>query len=171
MKFWSDDKRLSPGEFLNPKAAFDRPARTFGPLRRMDAAEPYLSQLRPAYHALRPLRFVLHCHCGPVVVYLEGLLQSVACRVIPTEGAVGVGGQVVAAKAHFGMKITDDGEKCCVYDEQGRSVAMERLAGLCTGVGRIPVVDALLTLTQLLVFLSRDDVPLSAVLDGDGVRR
>jgi hypothetical protein len=171
MKFWSGGERLSPGEFLNPAAAFDRPARRFGPLRRMDAAEAYLSPLRPAYHALRPLRFVLHCNCGPVVAYLEDLLQSVACRVIPAEGTADVGGQVVAVKAHFGMKITDDGEKCRVFDEQGRAVAMGRLAGLLTIVGQVPIADSLLTLTLLLAYLSRDDVPISAVLDRDAARQ
>lgn len=168
MKFWAGGKRLRRGKFTDPAAALDRPVRTFGPLRRMDAAEAYLNELRPAYHALRPLRFVLHCGCGTVVSYLDDLLQSVACRIISAEGATNIGGQVVAAKAHFGMKITDDGEKCRVFDEQGRDVATERLAGMLAVAGQVPIADALRTLTLLLVLLSRDDVPLSTVLDGVG---
>ena len=171
MKFWAGGKRLALGEFLNAPAAFDRPVRKFGPLRRMDAADSYLNELRPAYHALRPLRFVLHCDCGPVVSYLDVLLQNVACRVIPAEPGGDLGEQIAAADAHFAIKITDDGESGHVFDEQGRAVATERIAGLLTGVGQVPVADALRTLTFLLVLLSRDDVPFSAVLDGAGVAR
>ena len=119
----------------------------------------------------RPLRFVLHCDCGPVVSYLDDLLQNVACRVIPAQPGGDLGEQVAATNAHFGTKITDDGESGHVLDEHGRAVATERLAGLLTGVGQVAVADALRTLTCLLVLLSRDDMPFSSVLDGAGVGR
>ncbi len=208
MKFWTGGEPLSQGRAIDELSAavrragchaLDRPSRAFGPLRRTghlrsgSAAEYYLSELRPAYHALRPLRFVLKCGCGPVVSYLDDLLQNVACRVIPAEPGGDFGGQVVAAKAHFGMVITDDGENGRVYDEQGNTVAVERLAGALAGetsagnlvgrcsqdslvppygaAGRALASDALRTLTFLLVFLSRDDMLLSAVLDGAGGTR
>ncbi len=144
MKFWIGGEPLSQGEFLRIHhaqrdmfVAIDRPTRSFGPLRRMDAADIYLREIRPAYHALRPLRFVLQCACEPVVSYLEDLLQSVACRAIRAEPGGEFGRQVVAAKAHFGMRIDGDGDGDSgrVFDEQGRAVATEQLAELFADVG------------------------------------
>ena len=39
----------------------------------------------------------------------------------------------MAAQAHFGMQIGDDGEHCHVVDERGQAVATERLAALIAG--------------------------------------
>ena len=108
------------------EAMIDRPTRTFGTLRRFAAADIYLNDFRPAYHALRPLRFVLDCTVGPVVAYLKELIRNVACRIISGETPK-VGEQVLAAQAHFGMQIGDDGENCRVVDERGQSVEAERL--------------------------------------------
>ncbi len=119
-----------------------------------------MNDLRPAYHALRPLRFVLRCSCEPIIAYLANLLKNVACRDIPAEPGVDFGGQVVAANAHFGIEITDDGEKANVFDDHGRAVAAERLESLVEAE-----TDALRTLTHVLVLLSRDDLALSAILD------
>ena len=118
----------------------DRPTRTFGPLRRFSAADAYLGDLRPAYHALRPLRFVLDCTLEPVASYLEELIRNVACQVIPTAYANRLGEQVVAAHAHFGMQIGDDGENCRVVDERGQAVEAERLLTLLAGnlTGPVP---------------------------------
>ena len=81
LKFWAQGEPLSRGGLLDDVAAsltttsgesmIDRPVRKFGSLRRFAAAEVYLSDLRPAYHALRPLRFVLDCTAGFVVSYLQ----------------------------------------------------------------------------------------------------
>ena len=90
-------------------------------------------------------------------------MQNVACRVIPSEAGVDFGGQVVAAKAHFGIEITDDGESASVFDEHGRIVAADRLEGLMA-----VETDALRTLTNVLVLLSRDDLSFSTVLDRAG---
>ena len=162
MKFWIGARGadFSPASVETglESTLLDRPARTIGPLRRFDAAEPYLNALRHAYHALRPLRFVLQCSCEPVVGYLEDLLQNVACRVVPAEPGDEFGQQIVAAKAHFGVQITDDGENARVFDEQGRAVDIERLEVHSAD-------DALRSLTSLLVLLSRDDAALSTVLD------
>jgi hypothetical protein len=168
MKFWIGRCRTNfyPAldEVESTIGLIDRPVRAFGPLRRIDAAEGYLNELRPAYHAFRPLRFVLRCSCEPVVTYLNDLLQTVACRVIPAEPD-DFGGQVVAAKAHFGMEISDDGETGRVFDEHGRAVA-NRLKSVIAAE-----TDALRTLTHLLVLLSRDDMAFSAVLDRAGNTR
>jgi hypothetical protein len=143
-------------------------------LRRVAAADNYLSDLRPAYHALRPLRFVLHSTCEPVLSYLEDLMQNVACRATAADPASRIGEQVAAAGAHFGIEITDDGQNARVFDERGAAVATERLlASLAGEIGEACTVtaDALRTLTLLLVLLSRDDLPLSTVLDRAAVKK
>jgi phosphomannomutase len=213
LKFWTHDEPLSEGGLLEEiensilsasgTQIIDRPTRKFGTLRRFTDADFYLDGLRPAYHALRPLRFVLNCPTGPMVGYLEELMRNVACRAIPGETGMVLGEQVVAARAHFGMQIDDDGENCQVVDERGQTVAAERLLALVGGsltgpilhgdklrhdtfrrmrktqaalgidvagrlwyaTGHAPLPDALRTLTHLVVHLSRNDRPFSAVLD------
>ena len=150
LKFWAHGEPLSQGGLLDGIAAslqsrpgaeiIDRPTRSFGPLRRFAAAAVYLSDLRPAYHALRPLRFVLDCTLGPVVTYLEDLIRDVACQIIPAENGIRLGEQVSAARAHFGMQIIDDGENCLVVDERGQPVSAERLSGLIAGTVADPVM-------------------------------
>ncbi|MGO9112478.1 MAG: hypothetical protein ACLP9L_24875 [Thermoguttaceae bacterium] len=144
LKFWAHSEPLSQGGLLDEIEAalrdgsgetmIDRPMRTFGTLRRFAARDVYLSDLRPAYHALRPLRFVLDCTTGPVVAYLEELIRNVACRIISGESGHGpLGAKVIAAQAHFGMQIDDDGENCHVVDERGQAVATEQLLALIAG--------------------------------------
>jgi len=118
----------------------DRPTRTFGPLRRFSAKESYLSDLRPAYHALRPLRLVLDCTLGPVVSYLDELIDNVACRVIPCESRHRLGQQVVESQAHFGIRIGDDGENCRLVDERGQTVEVKRLLARIAGNFAGPVM-------------------------------
>jgi hypothetical protein len=143
LKFWLRDEPLSCGELLDGIAAavsigsdaalINRPTRSFGTLQRFAAEEIYLDDLRPAYHALRPLRFVLHCSLAPVVGYLEELVRNVACRAIPSDGTnQDLGQQVITAQAHFGISIGDDGERCHVVDERGRPVEPEGLLALIT---------------------------------------
>ena len=170
----------------------DRPTRTFGTLRRFAAADAYLSDFRPGYHALRPLRFVLDCAVAPVVAYVKELTRNVACRIVSGESDSGraggagepsvdgalpnrsriamgrfkvltpcgthdpsgslhapyalarnveLGQQVLAAHAHFGMKIGDDGENCRVVDEHGQSAETERLLALIAGSLGGPVMQ------------------------------
>jgi phosphomannomutase len=144
LKFWAHGEPLSQGGLLDDIAAAlpaqdngaipDRPARSFGPLRHFAAAEVYFSDLRPAFHALRPLRFVLDCTTAPVVAYLKELIRNVACQIIPgTPGLNRLETQVVAAQAHFGMRISDDGENCRVVDERGQSIEAGRLLALLAG--------------------------------------
>jgi len=143
LKFWAGDEPLSRGGMFDRIEAslqngsfetmIDRPLRTFGRLRRISATESYHSDLRPAYHALRPLRFVLDCTLGPEISYLEELTRNLACRVIPCERAGRLGLQVAATQAHFGIRINDDGENCRVVDERGRAVPAERLLACVAG--------------------------------------
>ena len=141
LKFWAGGEPLSRGGLLDDvsrsvsartgPAMIDRPVRRFGPLRRFAATEVYLNDLRPAYHALRPLRFVLDCSAAPVAAYLWELVRNVACRIILGENAGDrLGERVVAAEAHFGVRIDDDGENCRVVNEQGQAVDAMRLARL-----------------------------------------
>ena len=150
LKFWAQGEPLSQGGLLDDIAAsvrercgealIDRPTRTFGRLRRFAAADIYLDDFHPAYHALRPLRFVLECAVGPVVAYLKELTRNVACRIISGEGGNDrLAEQVVAAEAHFGIQIGDDGENCRVVDERGQSVEAERLVALIGGSFAAPV--------------------------------
>ena len=190
LKFWAHGEPLSQGGLLDEIAAslpknsgaamIDRPTRAFGTLRRFAAADVYLNELRAAYHALRPLRFVLDCTAGPVVAYLKELTRNVACQIISpvgnalrgvpygigsspswnttedrnaTEGVPysrdthskdvqsGLGEQVLAAQAHFGMQIGDDGENCRVVDQCGRSVKTEELSALIAGSFAGPVMQ------------------------------
>ena len=195
LKFWAHGEPLSQGGMLAGIAAslreepgearIDRPTRKFGTLRRFAAADVYLSDLRAAYHALRPLRFVLDCTLGPVVAYLQELTRDVACRIISpvgnaghppaghdvpsgrhssparnatenrnaTEGVpysrdthpgiaqCGLGEQVAAAQAHFGMQIGDDGENCQVVDERGQAVETARLSALIAASFAGPVMQ------------------------------
>ena len=142
LKFWAHGAPLSQGGLLNDIAAslpsggdgamLDRPRRTFGRLQTFPAADLYLSDLRTAYHALRPLRFVLDCSAGPILAYLKELIRNVACRIIACKSSR-LGAQVVAAQAHLGMRIDDDGENCHVVDERGQSVEAEQLLALIAG--------------------------------------
>lgn len=237
LKFWALGPRpLSAGAGLDDLEALlpqpiDRPTRTYGSQRSFPAHEPYLANLADAYHALRPLRLVLHTSCPPVAFFLQQLLATVACQAIfcaSDEGPQRLGARVVAEGAHFGMAIGDDGETGRLVDQQGRNVPPERLvlllarqqlsaqpgakilldpgtsasvAGVIHAWGGQAVVgaagragteramresgavlgggadgrlwhavghaspDALRTLTQLLVLLSRSDRRLSEVLD------
>ena len=173
LKFWVGKERMSQNDASAALAAIDRstPApvdravRTFGPLRREDAATAYLDELRPAYHALRSLRFALWSSCEPVWPYLDELTRNVACRAIRPHAGKPLGEQILAARAHFGIEISDDGENANVFDERGSLVSIESLARLWRAADCEPVADALRTLTALLVLLSRSDEPFSAVLN------
>lgn len=109
----------------------DRPTRRFGGLRRFQAETPYLDLLRPHYHAIRPLRFVLDCTCSPVQTYLEQLTAGLACTFVAgSADGTHLPERVVAEEAHFGLRIDDDGERCGAVDECGRKVEPARLLRL-----------------------------------------
>lgn len=137
LKLWAAGPRpLSAGGALEKlqrlyRRGVDRPTRSYGPLRRFQADVPYLAVLAGHYHALRPLRFVLDTSCAPLVGYLNRLTQPVACRIIRRRGSPDhLPEQIAADKAHFAVRIGDDGETCQLFDEQGRRVPAERLTVL-----------------------------------------
>ena len=134
VKFWGHGgEPLSRGGLLDRIAQLyedgvDRPTRSYGPLRRFAAETVYLDGLTPDYHALRPLRVVLHSSCNPTVGYLQRLTESVACLIIACQGRSDtIGQQVLAEKAHFGMIVEDDGEIGRLFDDRGQPVPPERL--------------------------------------------
>ncbi|MDY0165927.1 MAG: hypothetical protein RBS80_05240 [Thermoguttaceae bacterium] len=109
----------------------DRPTRRFGGLRRFQSEGPYLDLLRPHYHAIRPLRFVLDNACRPVEDYLNQLIGGLACRAVAgSADGTRLSERVVAEEAHFGLHIDDDGERCRAVDERGREVEPGRLLRL-----------------------------------------
>ena len=134
LKFWdAAPAPLSAGAAMEPveqiyRTGVDRPTRTAGSMRRVQAEGPYLAGLAEYYHALRPLRVILHTSCEPLARYLEKLTGSLACRIVRSRTTVdGLPGQINDETAHFGVQIDDDGERCRVWDEQGRPVPNERL--------------------------------------------
>ena len=152
LKFWAHGEPLSQGGLLDDMAAslgmrpgearIDRPTRKFGAMRHFAAADIYLSDFRPAYHALRPLRFVLDCTVEPVVDYLKELMHNVACQIIPCGTAKYRGtASGRAAQAHFGIQFGDDGENCRVVNERGQSVEIERLSALVAASLACPVMQ------------------------------
>jgi hypothetical protein len=156
LKFWAQGEPLSQGGLLDEVAAAlqtgacstetDRPSRRLGSLRRFAATESYLNDFRPAYHALRPLRFVFDCPLEPLCNYLHALMNHVACRIIPAETAGRkIGPQVVTLQAHFGIQIGDDGENCCLWDDRGRTVETGKMLAFLSGksTGPIGVADGL----------------------------
>lgn len=140
-----------PGDLERVREIFerrvDRPKRRGGSRDRACVEPGYLDPLRPQFHALRPLRFVLDTTSQPVVRCLSALVKEAACQVlrpavVDGAGAVAIDSQelsfierrllvlgrnVVAAGAHFGLWIDGAGECCQVVDERGRPVDAERL--------------------------------------------
>ena len=134
LKFWTHRAApLSRGGLLDRmgqlcQSRIDRPTRTYGSLSRHQAQLDYLADLATEYHALRPLQFVLDSTCGPWVDYLRTLTRPVACRIVPCRfHCEGLGRQVVEDRAHFGLRVEDDGEICHLVDQQGQTVPPERL--------------------------------------------
>ncbi len=242
LKFWdAAPTPLSAGVAMEPveqiyRAGVDRPTRTAGSMRRFQAEGPYLAGLAEYYHALRPLRVILHTSCESLCGYLDKLTAPLACRIVRSRTTVdGLPGQITDESAHFAMQIDDDGERCHAWDEQGRPVSGERLllltarsllkerpgsavvleegtpAAVARGIesagGRVffsgplrrevamamrehggflgggtagrfwydrdglPLPDALMTLTLLLVLLSQSDRRFSEVLDREAALR
>jgi phosphomannomutase/phosphoglucomutase len=132
LKFWAASRPLSAGqglEWLEPalRAVADRPTRCYGALRQVAAEEPYLAALGEYYHALRPLRVVVHSTCAPAGKYFAQLAARVACQVIPLDDGRRLSDAVTEHAAHFGVLIDDDGERSELVDEQGRAIPAERL--------------------------------------------
>jgi phosphomannomutase len=111
-----------------------RPARPFGRIERLAIEADYLNELRPCFHALRPLKLVIDTTSPALLRYLESLTGSVTITMErATTGSFDLGrlgARVRTAKAHFGIWIDGDGEACRVTDEHGEPISAESLAGL-----------------------------------------
>jgi phosphomannomutase len=126
LKLWAlGPHRMLENKFFHAleatlKSGLDRPARAFGSLHRLQAETPYLAALAEQVHGLRPLRFVVDSSSRPWTSHLEKLLQTTACRIIPCRVlSHEFPQQIFAYNAHFGVKVTNDGESCTFFDEQG----------------------------------------------------
>lgn len=147
LKFWGHGARpLSAGDGLDELRDIflgrrDRPTRRFGALQRFQAEATYLAGLAEHYHALRPLRFVVDTDCQAVLDYLAQLTRTVACHIMPRRGRPEhIPEQVRQDRAHFAVRIDDDGERWSVWDEQGRAARGEQLLTLlaCDLLTRMP---------------------------------
>lgn len=151
LKLWGKAARpwSSPGDLDRVRelyeSSIDRPKRRGGGSQRAHAGEIYLAPLKPLFHGLRPLRFVLDTVCEPLLDSLQRLNSQAACEVLrprgsscgaSTEGADNplverrrkiIGQQILDHAAHFGMWIDGDGERCHLVDERGAAVEAETL--------------------------------------------
>jgi phosphomannomutase len=151
LKLWGHAGRpwSSPGdldrvrEFYESK--IDRPKRRGGGLERASAGEAYLAPLVSLFHGLRPLRFVVDTTCEPLLQYLRKLNAQAACEVLRPRQSDStlftadagqpfvarrlqhLAGQLLDAKAHWGLWIDGHGEACFLIDDQGRPVECETL--------------------------------------------
>jgi phosphomannomutase len=164
------------------RGGLDRPARRFAPQHRLLAEALYLAALADWFHGLRPLKFVVDSTSRPWVAYLEKLLRPTACRMIPCRVLPDeFSKQIAADNAHFGVRVTNDGECCTFFNEQGKQVGWDQrskvpprnrdnlIASPENGGTSLrwshPTSDAIRCVARFLQLLSRDDRPCSAVLD------
>jgi hypothetical protein len=181
VRIWTSNPQRFSDAFLAPlrrgDLRLDRPTRRFGTIRRASIAECYLATFHEAYHGLRPLRVLLHSESPAVDGYLGTLCNPTACEIIACgDPPRRIAESIVRHKAHLGVRMGRFGERCEVFDEQGRPVDERRLAAILApsppsiGLAEIPtpamgIPDALTRITRLLTELSRSDRAFSEVLD------
>ncbi len=158
-----------------------RGVRQMGPIRRVRVEPNYLDRLAPLYHALRPLRLVVDTTSAPVQRYWSQLSSSVACHMQLVDSETLSRGDaqpqdllaatVLRENAHFGMTINGDGVMLAIVDEQAKAVSpalLGRVLNDATDDGKVDDLsdqDGIESISRLLKLLSRDDRPLSRVLD------
>lgn len=159
LKFWGPDGLPCPAEpdlaaiERLQAAPISRPTRTAASAGRVQIEPDYLRSLRPYFHALRPLRFVLDTPSATVLRLLKQLLAHVACTLVEETGrpsepsrasaqhqgaarltaptiADRLAQRTLAARADFGLWIDGDGEAMTLVDERGHSIGAERLLGV-----------------------------------------
>lgn len=95
-----------------------------GKLQRLQAEESYLLAMSKYYHALRPLRFIVDSASRSAIGYLQRLVATVACEIVPSRVRRNeLSGQVRTDAVHFAVCIDGDGETCSVLDERGSPVS------------------------------------------------
>lgn len=152
-------------------AKASRPARRSGTLTRAEIEEDYLRKLAPWYHGLRPLRIVLAVASPAPGQLLARLLAPTACCLLHCRvGAEQFGVQVRRQRAHLGVRIDGNGERCEVFNETGGRVPVEEwllLLARCRLLqrGPGPVVLARHSPPQLAAALERLGMEVSLVPD------
>ncbi|NUQ62469.1 MAG: hypothetical protein HUU20_08270 [Pirellulales bacterium] len=136
-RFWGQGGRplSSPGSLEEIRRILEsgpsRPTRRYGAARRLPIDAVYLEPMGELYHALRPLRLVLDCTSPAILSYVDTLMAATACEWSLCECRPGqLGSKVVGERAHLGIRLEEDGERCQVVDERGRDVSPERVAVL-----------------------------------------
>lgn len=126
-----------------------RPQRHFGRRSMAPADAGYLAALRPYFYALRPLRVVVQCASPALVRQVRQLAAEVGCTfefpapavirdlATPEKRQAALQRQrarcaaaVAAQSADLGLWIDEDGQRCDVFDEQGRRLAGETVLAL-----------------------------------------
>lgn len=130
LQFWDSAARpLSKGGSLNRVIERYRlgsvpQAPRCGKLQRLQAEESYLLAMSKCYHALRPLRFIVDSASRSAIGYLQRLVATVACEIVPSRVRRNeLSGQVRTDAVHFAVCIDGDGETCSVLDERGSPVS------------------------------------------------
>jgi len=126
------------------REGYTRTSRHPGTHQSFRAWKPYEAGLWKHFHALRPLSVVCSCSSGVIRQLLERLFHSLACRLMlipsPVRGSDFGSPQdsdvrrtaetVVNQRAHLGVIISDDGQRCCVIDDAGNVVSPQALGGV-----------------------------------------
>jgi phosphomannomutase len=134
IRFWGPEAAplFTPEQLIILKESYergvDRPSRSAAACRRVSMAGDYRAALAGLCHALRPLRLVAASTSMPWLSDLQQLLETTACEILPCDRFVReLPEQIRAERAHFGIQVFDDGERCRVFDQQGAELPWERL--------------------------------------------
>jgi phosphomannomutase len=143
LKFWgAQGTALSAGPELTSleQALLGNPprtARSSGSLARCGTDADYLTQLAPAFHALRPLTVGIDCTNAPWWAFLKQLTRSVACRFESAPRGTHLTSSIVSGPwpssvtttqpCDFRLWIDGDGEACRLWDERGQPVSEHQL--------------------------------------------
>ena len=110
------------------EAGVARPTRRYGPLRRVRARQFYLDELAGHYHGLRPLRLVVQSSSPAAMEEVASLVERSGCQLLAGGPTIGpLARQVADRRAHLGVRIEEDGQRCEVVDERGCAVSSAQL--------------------------------------------
>jgi phosphomannomutase len=115
---------------------YSRPTRRPGSQRSFASNVPYEAGLWKHFHALRPLRIALGCASGLLDDLLARILRRQACRVLDVKmpirardfddprdpDCLRVAAAVRGERAHLGIVIDDDAQRCALFDDRGHRV-------------------------------------------------
>ena len=121
-----------------------RATRHAGPHRTFQVSIPYEAGLWKHFHALRPLTVVSACPTRLARQTLERIFEMLPCTLIaldipnrvrnpvdPADADIERLSQTVKeSRAHLGVLIDDDGQRCGFVDERGELISSRDLTGL-----------------------------------------